>query len=182
MVGIFRVFTQPQFSQIPETAPQGFLGQDPTWFFKDLLSVPPRSTDDPLYPSPTRTYSSFSYTFYSALSFLFLLLYFLLSFPCHFTLYTHTYTHTLSHSYAVNFLSIGIALYLTLHPLCLEQLHYVDEILPGSDKDRWRNTNLCSPNTSPFTYISFPQSLIRRHHILLVNYIGSIIIWLELES
>ena len=97
--------------------------------------------------------------------------------PC-----THTHTHTLSHSYAVNFLSIGIALYLTLHPLCLEQLHYVDEILPGSDKDRWRNTNLCSPNTSPFTYISFPQSLIRRHHILLVNYIGSIIIWLELES
>lgn len=134
---IHRVFTQPQFSQIPEPAPQWFLDQDPTWFFKDLHSVLPRSTDDPLYPSPTRTYSSFSYTFYSALSFLFLLLYFFLSFPWYFTLYTHT----LSHSYTVNFLSIGIALYLTLHPLCLEQLRYVDKILPGSDKDRWRNTN-----------------------------------------
>ena len=73
-------------------------------------------------------------------------------------------------------------LYLTLHPLCLEQLRYVDEILPGSGKDRWRNTNPYSPNTSPFTYISFPQSLIGRQHILLVNYIGSIIILLELES
>ena len=105
-------------------------------------------------------------------------------FPCYFTLYTytHTHTHSHSHSYVVNFLSIGIALYLTLHPLCLEQLCYIDEILPGSGKDRWRNTNPSSPNTSPFTYISFPQSLIGRQHILLVNYIGSIIILLELES
>ena len=82
--------------------------------------------------------------------------------PCVYT-HTHTHTHTLSHShsYAVN-LSIGIALYLTLHPLCLEQLRYVDEILPGSGKDRWRNTNPYSPNPSPFTYVSFPQSLIGR--------------------
>ena len=74
---------------------------------------------------------------------------------------THTHTLSHSHSYAVN-LSIGIALYLTLHPLCLEQLRYVDEILPGSGKDRWRNTNQYSPNPSPFTYVSFPQSLIGR--------------------
>ena len=50
--------------------------------------------------------------------------------PC-----THTHPHAPSHCYAVN-LSIGIALYLTLHPLCLEQLRCVDEILPGSGKDR----------------------------------------------
>lgn len=80
-------------------------------------------------------------------------------------------------------LSTGIALYLILHSLCLEQICYIDEeILPESSKDRWRNTNPYSTDTYLFAYISFQQSLIGRQHILLVNYMGSIIILLELES
>lgn len=162
-------------TQIPGSSPN-------VVFQRPSLSLPP--ADDPLCSYPARTQLFFVLQFlqcliFSVFGFVLFLVFSLATSPC---IHTHTHTHSHSHSYVVNFLSIGIALYLTLHPLCLEQLCYIDEILPGSGKDRWRNTNPSSPNTSPFTYISFPQSLIGRQHILLVNYIGSIIILLELES
>lgn len=84
-------------------------------FQRPSLSLPP--ADDPLCSYSARTYSSLLTVF--TVPYLFCFCFCISSClspapsPC---------THTHSHSYIVNFLSIGIALYLTLHPLCLEQL------------------------------------------------------------
>ena len=185
MVGIFTEFLLSPSSPRSQSLPRTDSWVKPQRGFSKTFTQPTPCGWPPVF-LPCKDSLFFVLQFlqcliFSVFAFVFFLVFSPATSPCIHT-HTHTHTHIHSHSYVVNFLSIGIVLYLTLHPLCLEQLRYVDEILPGSGKDRWRNTNPYSPNTSPFTYISFPQSLIGRQHILLVNYIGSIIVLLELES